>query len=285
MKIFACFPSKYLKAADLHDRHVSATMSHVMLEEVTNKDGSEMCPILYFQGIPKGMVLNITNSKTLDAIYGDETEAWKGMPIVLFPAMVAFGAETVPAIRMKAPSAAERIRHINESPHKEALGEHMLEQRLDRPMNTAWVPPATSDADMARARQVFDTKKPMPRPKVMPLAEAMAIHAADGVVWDETAEHLRAPGPRHDNEAAREHDQDGVVWEANGERPLTDEEKIEAFRQSLQRANAAMDERIARGPSNIPAKDDGLDIPKEFRRQRVVPIQQSIDWRWSKPAS
>jgi hypothetical protein len=40
MRIFAAFPSKYLKAADLHDKHVSAIMSHVLLEEIANKDGA-----------------------------------------------------------------------------------------------------------------------------------------------------------------------------------------------------------------------------------------------------
>ena len=288
MKIFAAFPSKYLKAADLHDKHVSATMSHVMLEELPSRDGPQLLPILYFQGVSKGMVINKTRAKAIAEAYTDETENWIGMPIVLFPAMVAFGAETVEAIRVKAPSKAERSRAWHDG-NREALAEHTHQQwekhEGDKLLKaTVWQPVSATPADMERARQVFDTKKPTPRPKVTPLAEAMAIHAENGVEWDETAERLRAPGPRRDNEAAPEHDEDGVVWDAGGERPLTDEEKVEAFRQSLQRVNAAMDERIARGPSKVTAKDDGLDIPKEFRRQRVVPIQQSMDYRWSKPA-
>jgi hypothetical protein len=185
MKIFACFPSKYLKAADLCNKHVSAIMSHVAMEEVRgDADDAKLLPILYFRGIPKGLVLNKTNSKIISAAYDEETDAWKGMPIVLFSAMVAYGSDTVEAIRLKAPSAAERIRAIQESPHKDALAEHMLERFHDRPINTAWVPPSTTEADMARARQVFATKKPTPRPVVMPISDV--VHDEDGVVWDDT---------------------------------------------------------------------------------------------------
>ncbi len=242
MKILAAFPSKYLKAADLHDKHVSAIMSHVLLEEVANKDGTELLPILYFNGVSKGMVLNRTNAKVISAAYTDETDAWQGMPIVLFPAMVAFGAETVEAIRVKAPSAAERIRAINESAHKETLGQHMVEQFHDRPISTAWVPPATSEADMARAREVFAMRKPTPRPKVAPIQDVM-------------------------------HDADGVVWEETGERPLTPAERTEQLtaqlKESLTRANAALDERReARGAMN---PDDGLDIPAAFDRRPKPP--------------
>src|SRR5258708_5408711 len=105
MKIFAAFPSKYLKAADLHDKQIQAVMSHVLLEELQNKDGTDLCPILYFDGVSRGMVLNKTNAKVIAAAYGDETDEWAGKPIVLFPAMVAYGAETVEAIRLKVPGA------------------------------------------------------------------------------------------------------------------------------------------------------------------------------------
>jgi hypothetical protein len=246
MKIFAAFPSRYLKAADLHDKHVKTTMSHVMLEEIANKDGAEMLPILYFNGVPKGMVLNKTNAKAISSIYTDETDAWRGMPIVLFPAMVAFGAETVEAIRVKAsgyssggPSAAERIKAINESPHKEVLGEHMIEQTVNRESRTRDASPLTEGWE-ERARQVWATKKPTPRPKVSPISDVM--HDADGVVWDETAE--RAP---------------------------TAEEHAEVLRESMQRANADLDERRAARGATQP---DDLELPGGLR---VKPVLAAFD--------
>jgi hypothetical protein len=245
MKIFACFPSKYLKAADLCDKHVSAIMSHVALEEVRgDADDAKMLPILYFRGATKGMVLNKTNSKIISAAYDEETEAWKGMPIVLFSAMVAYGSDTVEAIRVKAPSAAERIRAIQESPHKDALAEHMVERFQDRTISAAWVPPAATEADMARARRVFATRKPTPKPKVAPIGEVV-------------------------------HDADGVVWDDNGERSHTAEEKAE-LSASLQRANAALDERrAARGA----AQPDDLELPAALRvRPALASFDPSYNW-------
>jgi hypothetical protein len=236
MKIFAAFPSKYLKAADLHDKHVQAVMSHVLLEEVENKDGAELLPVLYFERVPKGMILNKTNATTIADAYGDETDIWKGMPIILFPAMVAFGANTVEAIRMKSPSAAERIRAIKESPHADTLGEHMLEQRLNAGAETKPAAPVTAET-MARAREVFLTKKPTPRP---------VIHDANGVIWDETEE-----------------------------RPATEAETAE-LQNSMLRANAALEtRRVLRGAPppddlDIPAALDRRVKQEPTVRERLL---------------
>jgi hypothetical protein len=248
MKIFATFPSKYLKAADLHDKHVSATMSHVMLEELVNKDGSDLLPVLYFNGVPKGMVLNKTNAKAISEAYTDETENWSGMPIVLFPAMVAFGAETVEAIRVKAPSKAERNRAMHDG-NREALAEHTHQQwekhEGDKLLRAAACRPVpTTAADMERAAMAFAARKPIPRPNVVPLAEAMAIHAADGVIWDEAAERTPTEEERHELLTAQ-------------------------LKESLARANAALDERrTARGAKN---PEDDLDIPAAFDRRPKPP--------------
>ena len=251
MKIFACFPSKYLKAADLQDKHITAVMSHVALEEVRDVDEAKMLPVLYFKAVPKGMVLNKTNAKTISSAYGEETDHWSDMPIILFAASVAFGADTVEAIRLKLPPANARATAIANSPNSGPLGERMNEQwaqhHADNILSAMRRPsePLT-EADYVRALEAFRAKG---RKKTQPLDEAIAIHDANGVIWDETME-----------------------------RPLTEEENAEIMRESLRRSNAAMDDRKAA------PKDDGLDIPQDLRRPRVVPIQQSIDYRWSKGA-
>jgi hypothetical protein len=179
MKIFTAFPSKYLRACDLHDKHVTAVMSHVLLEEIANKDGSkELLPILYFRGVPKGMVLNKTNARVISELYDDETDAWIGMPIVLFPAMVAFGAETVEAIRVKPPSAASRIRAAQDSPHQEMLTVRMHEQFAARPMFADSIrPTAATEDDLARAREAFAAKK-TPTPRPVPIESVMVLDEA-----------------------------------------------------------------------------------------------------------
>jgi hypothetical protein len=103
MKIGDAFPSKFLKASDLQDRPVTVTMEHVGLEDVGDSDRK---PVLYFKGRSKGLVLNKTNSRTIAGAYGDDTDAWQGKPLTLFPAMVDFRGDTVEAIRVRVPPAS-----------------------------------------------------------------------------------------------------------------------------------------------------------------------------------
>ena len=101
MRISDQFPSKYLRASDLNGEQ-TYVMRVVVLEEVgTDK---EKKPVLYFEAVDKGLVLNKTNSGTIATLYGDDTDEWRGEAITLFQAMVSFQGETKPAIRVKAPS-------------------------------------------------------------------------------------------------------------------------------------------------------------------------------------
>lgn len=104
MKISAAFPSKYLKAADLQDKNVTLIMNRVELEDIQGEDHKK--PVLYFEKAKKGLVLNVTNSKAIARIYGDNTDDWEGKAVTLFPAMVDFKGDTVEAIRLKAPQKA-----------------------------------------------------------------------------------------------------------------------------------------------------------------------------------
>lgn len=100
MKISTSFPSKYLRAADIEDRSVQVIMSHVDMETVGDTDTK---PVLYFSKHEKGLILNKVNSKAIANVYGDETDAWRGKPIILFTAMVEFRGDTVLAIRVRVP--------------------------------------------------------------------------------------------------------------------------------------------------------------------------------------
>lgn len=101
MKIGAAFPSKYLKASDLGDKSYVLTMDKVTIEDV-GKTKDER-PILYFLKADKGLVLNKTNANIIAKLYGDDTDAWEGQQIELYPTMVDFGGEQVEAIRVRAP--------------------------------------------------------------------------------------------------------------------------------------------------------------------------------------
>jgi hypothetical protein len=105
MKISNAFPSKYIRAADLQDRQHELTMQRVELENVGDDDKK---PVLYFVGRQKGLVLNKTNSRTIAAAYGDDTDEWEDKNLIIFPAMVDFRGDQVEAIRVRVPKAAAK---------------------------------------------------------------------------------------------------------------------------------------------------------------------------------
>jgi hypothetical protein len=123
------FPSNYLKAADLKGRNVLVTMSHADYEMI----GDDKKLVLYFEGKDKGMVLNKTNASNIAAAYGDETDDWKGQPIVLFEAMVDFQGKTVAAIRLRMPQAKDK-----RAPKEETIssGPRRQASEMDPPPHT-----------------------------------------------------------------------------------------------------------------------------------------------------
>ncbi len=91
------FPSKYLKATDLQGHEVETTIECLSMEVL---DGDE-CPVLYFDGKKKGLVINRTNANTIAKLHGQNTDDWKGMSITLDPTETTFKGETVACIRVR----------------------------------------------------------------------------------------------------------------------------------------------------------------------------------------
>lgn len=98
------YPSKYLKADDVDEQggDVPATIKGVRLEEMQDNEGAkEDKPVLYFNNVPKGMVLNKTNADRISAAYGDESDSWRGKPVVLYTEEVKAFGKTTNAIRLR----------------------------------------------------------------------------------------------------------------------------------------------------------------------------------------
>lgn len=100
MKMSEAFPSKYLKASDLQGCTVRVIMDDIQTETI----GKDTRPVLYFKGKDKGLVLNKTNAGNIAQVYGDDTDAWMGHPLDMFPTLVDYQGKSVDAIRVKAPS-------------------------------------------------------------------------------------------------------------------------------------------------------------------------------------
>lgn len=93
------FPSKYLSASDLKGQVLTVTIARFAVEEVGETKDEKY--IFYFEGMPKGLVLNKTNGRRIAAIYGNELEGWIGKSIMLHPALTEYQGNEIECIRVK----------------------------------------------------------------------------------------------------------------------------------------------------------------------------------------
>jgi hypothetical protein len=106
MKRDEVFPSKYLKAADLNGKPVTVTIKSAPYEPFKNPEGKEQSKtVLYFVGVKKALPLNVVNWDSVAAICGDDTDAWPGQTIELYPTVTSMGGKVVPCIRIRRPQA------------------------------------------------------------------------------------------------------------------------------------------------------------------------------------
>jgi len=103
------FKSNYLQASDLGDRQWTLVISHYEIEEMNSRQTGrkQEKPVLFFRGVKKGLVLNKTNTKTIEHVYGDELDDWIGRSVTLYPRMVDFGGEEVLGIRVRIPTQGQ----------------------------------------------------------------------------------------------------------------------------------------------------------------------------------
>lgn len=100
MKVSQIFSGEYLKAADLQGNEHSVVIADVQVKEFD--DGNKL--LITFQGRKKGLVANKTNSNRIAMAYGDDTDAWVGKEIILYPDMVDFQGKSTEAIRVRPPA-------------------------------------------------------------------------------------------------------------------------------------------------------------------------------------
>ena len=97
-KLSQLYPSKWLTAADLDENGIIVTIRSIDMAKLP--DGNEK-PVLHFDEIEKGLVLNKTNAKAIEKMYGDDTDDWEDERISLYPTWVDLRGEQVEAIRVK----------------------------------------------------------------------------------------------------------------------------------------------------------------------------------------
>lgn len=96
------YDSQWIKAWDLGGKDFTVTIEKVEPGEVKNRDGKKRIAVLWFRGAKKPFGCNVTNGKTIAAMYGKNTDAWVGKTITLYPTVTSVGGESgVDCIRIK----------------------------------------------------------------------------------------------------------------------------------------------------------------------------------------
>jgi len=99
------FPSKWLKGttppSDVPLAGVAVTIRSVALETLV--DGEKW--VLYFDEMKKGLVLNVTNGRSVAKLHGKDTAGWVGKKILVYQTTVSFKGEEVDALRVRSADA------------------------------------------------------------------------------------------------------------------------------------------------------------------------------------
>jgi hypothetical protein len=110
------FPSRWLRAADLKGKPVTVKIEHALLETLKGEK-EETKTILHFAGTKKCLPLNRTNWDAVADVTGeDDSDAWPGHQIELYPTTTEMKGETVACIRIRAPAQRELPKPKAESP-------------------------------------------------------------------------------------------------------------------------------------------------------------------------
>lgn len=92
----------YIFAFDLNGKDVVVEISRVVAGELVSTGGRKTKkPVAFFKGKEKGLALNSTNCKVIATLYGNDTTAWVGRSVTLYPTTTTMGGDTVDCIRVR----------------------------------------------------------------------------------------------------------------------------------------------------------------------------------------
>ncbi len=93
--------SSWLKTDDLQGKtiplQIGGVGTHIFNE---GKEDEKTQIVLSFNGKEKKLGLNVTNARTVAGLYGNDTDAWVGKEIKLYPTTVEYNSKVVPCIRV-----------------------------------------------------------------------------------------------------------------------------------------------------------------------------------------
>lgn len=99
----AALDKDFLYSYDLQGRDVTVVIERVAQGTLVGQQGKKSKkPVVFFKGKSKPLALNVTNIKTIAALYGSfRAEDWIGKAITIYPTTTNFGSETKDCIRVR----------------------------------------------------------------------------------------------------------------------------------------------------------------------------------------
>ena len=89
------------------DEDLTVTIDYVQREQIVGADGKkEECTVAHLKG-HKPLILNVTNSKSINKLYGPYIEDWSGKQITLYASTTKAFGEIVECLRIR-PSVAKK---------------------------------------------------------------------------------------------------------------------------------------------------------------------------------
>jgi len=104
MKLNELFPSKYATGQDLQGKPVALTISHLRSEKMIPTPGASPIEkwVVYFKEAQKGVVLSkVLATQIAQAIGSDDTDAWTGKRVMLYPEEVMVAGKARTAVRAR----------------------------------------------------------------------------------------------------------------------------------------------------------------------------------------
>jgi hypothetical protein len=101
MKVKDMVQSKFLRKEDFEEDTI-LTIKGIKLEDLGNENANEQRYVLYFLEQLKGMVLNVTTIRVLEAAYGDDTDNWVKRKVTVYvDPNVSFQGRVVGGLRLR----------------------------------------------------------------------------------------------------------------------------------------------------------------------------------------
>lgn len=127
MDINSLFPSRFLKASDLHNRSITAVIKDVNVEEFD--DGKKL--VVTLKDNQQLVILNKTNAMALANAYGTETDNWPGHTIQITTTHTTYRGQTTRGLKIYPLGSAK-------DPKPESVGPPMREAGTEVDADIPW---------------------------------------------------------------------------------------------------------------------------------------------------